>query len=130
MYICIHIYYTGKHFQFIPIRSCTKMPTLPTLCIMGKLDCMSEVFHIVFSVCFELVNVDNLLIVRMFLPQLQQLTFILHTSNTGSVATSYRHFNFSSQVFGKISSVGNVVQFWTFQTFGDRTSPNGTFFAV
>ena len=39
MYICIHIYYTGKHFQFIPIRSCTKMPTLPTLCIMGKLDC-------------------------------------------------------------------------------------------
>ena len=28
------IYFTGNKFQFIPIEKCTKMPTLPTLCIL------------------------------------------------------------------------------------------------
>ena len=30
------IYSTGKHFQFILIRNCTKIPILQTLCITGK----------------------------------------------------------------------------------------------
>ena len=33
---CIKIYSTGNHFQFILIRNCTKMITLPTLCISGN----------------------------------------------------------------------------------------------
>ena len=37
MYICNEIDFIGKHFQFIAIRNCTKMSTLPTLCITGKL---------------------------------------------------------------------------------------------
>ena len=32
--------FISKHIQFILIRSCTKMPTLPTLCITGKFDCL------------------------------------------------------------------------------------------
>ena len=38
MWSCIIIYSTGNHLQFILIRNCTKMTTLPTLCITGKLD--------------------------------------------------------------------------------------------
>ena len=38
MYIGSKIDFIGKQFQLIPIRSCTKMPTLPTLCFTGKLD--------------------------------------------------------------------------------------------
>ena len=32
MEICFETDVTGKHFQFIFIGSCAKMPTLPTLC--------------------------------------------------------------------------------------------------
>ena len=42
MYICSKIDVVGKHFQFTLIRSYSKMPQLPTLCITGKL-------HNVFS---------------------------------------------------------------------------------
>ena len=35
---CINIYSACNHSQFISIRSCTKIPTLPTLCITEKLD--------------------------------------------------------------------------------------------
>ena len=38
MLICTNIYSPGKYFQFIPVRSCTKMPTFPMLCITGKLE--------------------------------------------------------------------------------------------
>ena len=38
MKIFIKIYSAYNHYQFISIRKYTKMPTLPTLCIMGKLD--------------------------------------------------------------------------------------------
>ena len=31
-------YLPSKSFQFISIKNCAKMSTLPTLCIMGKLE--------------------------------------------------------------------------------------------
>ena len=39
MKVWIKIDSTDNHFQFILIRSWTKMPALSTWCIMGKLDC-------------------------------------------------------------------------------------------
>ena len=36
-------YSAGNHFQFIFFRSCTKIPTLPTLCIMGNLTCIHNI---------------------------------------------------------------------------------------
>ena len=41
MQSCIKIYSTSNHFQFILIRSSTK---IPTLCNTGKLDCLSCCF--------------------------------------------------------------------------------------
>ena len=35
--ICIETDSAVNYFQFISIRICTKMPTLPTFCITGKL---------------------------------------------------------------------------------------------
>ena len=42
MWSCNKIYSTGNHLQFILIRNCTKMTTLPTLCITGKLDYIDD----------------------------------------------------------------------------------------
>ena len=36
MSICIEIYSALNYFQFISLGSCTKMPTLSTLCVTGK----------------------------------------------------------------------------------------------
>ena len=45
--IGIKMYSVVQCFKFISIRSCTKMPTLPFLCIMGKY----ELLHTVGVVC-------------------------------------------------------------------------------
>ena len=55
MSICIKICSTGNRFQYIRTRSCTRMPILPTLCIIGKLYSKNEDFLKSNLLCFDLV---------------------------------------------------------------------------
>ena len=67
MSICIEVDSSLNYFQFISIRSCTKMPMLSTLCITGKLE-LFEMYNLMrrpnHSVWFSLLRETNNCCVR------------------------------------------------------------------